>query len=308
MKFAAFTVSTPDYTPEEIVLKLKEFGYDGVEWRVLDQEPNPKATRTNGFWTNNKATLPLTGFAEHAAAYRKLADDAGLAIPSLGTYVSASEPEAVGEIMQAAASIGVTQLRVRVPEYDVRTPYQPLFDETRKHYWEIAQLAEKHGVKALLELHHKTIVTSASAARLFFDGFDPKHVGVIHDAGNLVFEGFEPYRMAFEILGPYLAYVHLKDAKWTPLKYTPDGGVDWLAIWAPVAKGSANIRALITALHDIGYDGWVTFEDFSLDFPIDERLQRNLSYVKNVLAELTASDATADDATPETPETPAASS
>ena len=36
MKYAIFTASTPEWTPEEAVTELKAAGYDGVEWRVTD--------------------------------------------------------------------------------------------------------------------------------------------------------------------------------------------------------------------------------------------------------------------------------
>ena len=38
-------------------------------------------------------------------------------------------------------------------------------------------------------------------------GLDPKHVGIIHDAGNMIIEGFENWRLGLEILGEYLAAV-----------------------------------------------------------------------------------------------------
>ena len=34
MKFSIFTVMAPAWSPEELVVKLRQFGYDGVEWRV----------------------------------------------------------------------------------------------------------------------------------------------------------------------------------------------------------------------------------------------------------------------------------
>lgn len=285
MKFAVFTVSTPDYTPEEAVGKIKEFGYDGVEWRVTDDTAEHKRP---GFWVGNKSTLPFSTFAEKASDYKKLADDAGLEIPSLGTYVTCDDLESVEQVMRGAASIGVPQLRVRVPNYDNSLAYKPLFDTAREQYKRVAELASKHQVKALVELHHRSICPSASSARLFLDGFDPEHVGVIHDAGNMVHEGFEAYRLGFETLGRLLAHVHIKNARWFPVKYQPDGGVEWKADWAPVSKGVANVRSLLEALDAVGYDKWIAFEDFSTDRPLDERLKTNLEYVSTLWAEVVA--------------------
>ena len=36
MKYGVFSVSMPEYNPEETLKILKELGYDGVEWRVTN--------------------------------------------------------------------------------------------------------------------------------------------------------------------------------------------------------------------------------------------------------------------------------
>ncbi len=291
MKFAVFTVSTPEYTPEEVVAKVKGFGYDGIEWRVTDEEPNPRGT---GFWAGNKSTLPFSTIEQRAPEYKKLTEDAGLGMPSLGTYVACDDLESVESVMKAAATMGVPMLRVRVPNYGNSFSYKSLFDASREHYKRVAELSGKHKVKALVELHHRSICPSASSARLFLDGFDPTEVGVIHDAGNMVFEGFEAYRLGFETLGPLLAHVHIKNARWFPVRYLPDGGVEWKADWAPVSKGVADLRTLFEALEAIDYDKWIAFEDFSTDRPLDDRLKTNLEYVTTVWAEVIAASANDD--------------
>lgn len=283
MKIAVFTVSTPDYTPDEVVGKLKEFGYDGIEWRVVDQ---PISGGPHGFWQNNLCTLPLSSLVEHAAGYAKLAAGAGLETPAIASYVKCDDPEQAELAMRGAAAMGVPKLRIQVPNYDPATPFKPLWDTAREQYKTIAALAAKHNVKALVETHHRSICPSASAARLFLDGFDPAHAGVIHDAGNMVYEGYEAYRMGLELLGPYLAHVHVKNARWFPKKYLPDGTLEWMCDAAPVRVGVADIRALCRALAAVGYDEWITLEDFSTDHPLDQRLQTNAEYLRAILAEV----------------------
>ena len=286
MKFAVFTVSTPDYSPADVVARIKQAGYDGIEWRVSDEAPDPRGT---GFWAGNKSTLPLSTFAQRAQDYKRLSDNAGLEMPSLGSYVSCDDLASVEYIMKAAGSIGVPMLRVRVPNYDNSLSYKSLFDSSREKYKRVAELAGRYNVKALVELHHRTICPSASSARLFLDGFNPAEVGVIHDAGNMVFEGFEAYRLGFETLGSFLAHVHIKNARWFPVRYLPDGGVEWKADFAPVSKGVADLRELMRSLEAIGYDDWIAFEDFSTDRPLDDRLTSNLDYVTTLWAEAIAS-------------------
>lgn len=279
MKYAIFTVSIPDYTLEEAVREVKDAGYDGIEWRVIDQDP---ASTAKGFWAANKATLPFSTLAERAADYRKLTDGAGLETPSIGTYVSCADLTVVESAMTGAKALGVPQLRVQVPKYDGQAPFKPIWDTAREQYKDVAELAKKHGLKALLELHHRTITPSASSARLFLDGLDPDHIGVIHDSGNMVHEGYETHRMSLEMLGPYLAHVHVKNARWFPKVQDADGTMVWMCDWAPVHRGIIDMRALFKALRQVGYDGWVGLEDFSTDRPLADRLRENLTYLRNV--------------------------
>jgi sugar phosphate isomerase/epimerase len=288
MKYAVFTVSIPDYTPEVALAQVKGAGYDGIEWRVIDQDPD---AATAGFWSKNLATLPFSTFEQDAPAWRAMTAEAGLEMPGIGTYVSCDELEAVESAMRGATALGVGQLRVRVPNYDGLAPFRPLWDTAKEQYKDVAALAKKHEVKALLELHHRSIVPSASAARLFLGDLDPAHAGVIHDAGNMVHEGFETYRLSLEMLGPYLAHVHVKNARWFPEKYNEDKSVEWKCDWAPVRKGIVNMRDLFRALHAVGYDRWVGLEDFSSERPLADRLTENLEYLKGIEAEVLAESA-----------------
>jgi sugar phosphate isomerase/epimerase len=290
MKYAVFTVSTPTMTPEEVASTLGELGYDGVEWRVVDEAPNPPGM---GFWHGNKSTIPLTGFADHVERLKRLAGDNGLQMPVLGTYVRSNEAwDDIEKAVTAAATLGVPMLRVNVPAYDGSVPFRPVWEQARKDYRKVAELAGRHNVRALIEIHHGTICPSASLTRQFLDGMDPAHVGAIHDAGNMVHEGFEQYRMGFELLGEYLAHVHIKNARWFPVKYLQDKTVVWKCDWTAVHKGSADLRALVATLRDIGYDGWLSFEDFSTERPLEDRLRENLAFMKGIVAQAATAEAT----------------
>lgn len=283
MKFAVFTVSIPDYTPEEAVTKIKESGYDGVEWRVIDQDPGHAG---GGFWSANKATIPLTSLETEAPRVRKLTEDADLEMPSIGTYVSCEDLAETDAAMRGAKTLGVPKLRVRVPNYNGTDPFMPIWERAREQYKGVAELAARNDIQALIELHHRSITPSASSARLFLEGLDPAHVGVIHDAGNMVHEGYETHRLSLEMLGPYLSHVHVKNARWFPVKYLKDRTVEWKCDWAPIHKGIIDIRALFRALTAVGYDGWIGLEDFSTERPLDDRLRENLAYLKAIVEEI----------------------
>ena len=123
----------------------------------------------------------------------------------------------------------------------------------------VETLSRQMGVKALIEMHHGTIAASASAALRLVERFDPARIGVIHDCGNMVYEGHEDYRRGLELLGPYLGHVHVKNAAFD----RPAGGGVWQPRWAPLRDGVVDFPALFAALNSVGYDGWIVVEDFS---------------------------------------------
>ena len=281
MKYAVFTVCLPEYTPEEACTVVAELGYDGVEWRVVDQQPS--ADGAPGFWAGNRCTWPLATLEQDASRICGLTEEAGLAMPALGTYTVCDDLAAVERAMRGAALLGVPQLRINVPKYDGSASYFPLRERSRAQYRDVAELARVHGLRALIEIHHASLIPSASAAAAFLDGFDPRHVGAIHDAGNMVYEGHEQYRLGLEVLGPYLAHVHLKNARWRQTGRRTDGSAEWRAEFAPLPEGVVDFPALFRALRQVGYDGWVSIEDFSNEQPLRNRLRDNLAYLRRVL-------------------------
>jgi sugar phosphate isomerase/epimerase len=286
MRFAVFSVGLPDHSPAEAVALLRDLGYDGVEWRVVDQQPS--ADGRPGFWRGNRCTWPLATLIEDAPRIRALTDGAGLAMPVLGTYVTCHDLAAVERAMRGAQALGVARLRVNAGGYDGTKGYLALRAESLARYREVEALARSFGVRALVELHHRSLLPSASAAAAFLSELDPQHVGVIHDAGNMVYEGFEQYRLGLETLGPYLAHVHLKNARWRAAGQRADGSTAWQAEAAPIAAGIVDIAALVRALRHVGYDGWVSFEDFSMEQPVADRLRANLAYVRRLVEAVTA--------------------
>lgn len=280
MKFAVFTCALPEWTPEEAVTNLSTQGWDGIEWRVFDQEAG---TGTPGFWVGNRCTLPAATFEQDAPRIRELTEAAGLGMPSIGTYARCDEPEAVEALMRGAVALGVTQMRVQVgrPGPD---GYRATFEQRRKDYAAISELSRTYGVKALVELHHQTLTSSASAAVRLLDGLDPDTVGVIHDVGNMLREGYEHLPWSLEILGPYLAHVHVKNGTPVATAATDADRTDWAWGWAPMRHGVADYPELFAALAAFGYDGWVSVEDFSTDVPIAERVTDNLAYLRELTA------------------------
>ncbi|MGO4857169.1 sugar phosphate isomerase/epimerase family protein [Arthrobacter sp. 2MCAF14] len=290
MKFSVFTASTPEWSPQEAATKLAAQGWDGIEWRVTDQAEAAEP----GFWAGNRATWPMTGLEDSIPEIARLTADAGLEFSGLGGYARCDNHDDVDRVLAATAALGAKQVRVNVlplgnsnigGQEPTGLPYPELFAATREHYEWVASRAAHHGVKALVELHHGTVTASASSARRLLEGLDPQHVGVIHDLGNLLIEGWESPLPALQLLGPYLAHVHVKNARWVRIDSKDESGAAvWVNEWAPLAEGQASVLAYFRALAEVGYDSWVTLEDFSTELPLEERTASNLAYVRKAAA------------------------
>lgn len=281
MRFSVFTASTPDWDPATAARVLAGQGWDGIEWRITDQADAP----VPGFWAGNRATWPLTGLEERLPEIVRITRDAGLDFSGIGGYVPAGDRPNVARLLAATAALGAGRVRVTMPAIG-SDDYRTLFDAARRDLAWASGEAARHGVTVLVELHHRTIVASASAAIRLVDGLDPGHVGVIHDIGNLVIEGQEDALAAFQMLGPYLAHVHVKNVAWRPTGHTADGATTWTAGWATLRAGQVDVAGYFAALAAHGYDGWVTCEDFSTELPLAERTRDNLAYLHGIRARI----------------------
>jgi sugar phosphate isomerase/epimerase len=212
LRVAVFTVQTYDLTPEEAATELQRLGYDGAEWRVtalpkeMPGDPN--------FWNANICTFEIDDIGNQAARMRELSDTHNLAIPTLGTYLDCTKLDQVEACLAAAKAIDVPMLRVGLPGWRGEASYPAAFEDAQ-HKWDpVVELARSYGIRVLAELHHGGLTLSGATAARFLSRWDPEHVGAIYDPGNMIHEGWERPELSAGILGPYLAHVHVKNARW----------------------------------------------------------------------------------------------
>ena len=280
-KLSVFTVMLPEWTPEEAAPALQRHGYDGVEWRVKDPATARIDAGRPAFWADNRCTLPLSD--EGAQRARAAADSAGLAIPSLGTYIDVGDLDSVERAMRFAQTCGTRNIRVhpgRWPDPDGLS-YLDSFARATRFLGDCQELARQHQVRALIETHQNSITSSASLTHRLVAPFDPEFIAVLHDAGNMVREGYEAYDLGLQLLAPWLAHVHIKNARHFP----PDSGSGlWQPRWSPLEDGAVDWNALFTALNRVGYSGWLGIEDFSAIRPPEQALSYNLNFLRAAIA------------------------
>jgi len=280
MKHAVFSLILPEFSFAEQVGLLRELGYDGIEIRVCDVGPE-HANKPFSNWGNHKDPVGPTNIAARASELRRIADDAGIAIPALAPYTRVTDPEAFKPLAEAAHALGAGVVRVTAPGYDPKTGFEASFEASIAGLEAIEGIARDAGIRAAIEIHHGTIASSASGVRRILEGFDPEAVGAIVDPGNMIHEGFENWRLGLDILGPYLAHVHVKNAMWVLAEKPRGGPFVWEARWSRLREGAGNWKTLMDALQAVGYDSWLSLEDFS-DLAPREKLADDLAYLKSL--------------------------
>ena len=243
MKLAFSTLGCPGWELEAIVASARKLGYDGVELRAVG------------------GSLDLLGRAEFAPAQlgttRSLFEDAGVEICCVDTSCVFHSPEALERANQVRIAIAHAEVAsklgaplIRVFPDKIQSGAQR--DETRD--WIAASLREiaermPNDVNVGLETHGDfaradyavEIVTLANHPR----------VKLIWDVANSVAAGDE-IAQAAQVVQPYLAHVHLRDAK-------PVAGSEH---WLPVLAGTGRVSFVdaLAAIKELNYDGFVSFE------------------------------------------------
>ena len=283
MKYSVFTVMTPSWQPEELAQRLAAAGYDGVEWRVqkaLTQAPDPIPPRDLWYWAYNRATLEVDDIEREAARAAQICRTNGLEMLSLASYLTPGEFEKIERVLQAAKATGTRMIRLFPYSYREGEPYVERFNQARSQMRTVCELAKGYGVEVNLEIHMDTIIPSASAAYRLVEGLDPDWVGFVYDAGNMTREGYERYSLGLQLLGPYVHHVHIKDG--CLARTEKDGHVAYTPEWSRIGQGAVRFDALRDALRQIGYDRYLSFEDFTCVQSDEEKLTDNLAFIRSV--------------------------
>jgi sugar phosphate isomerase/epimerase len=243
MKLAFSTLGCPHWELRQIIAAAQSLGYDGVELRAVG------------------GSLDLLGRAEFSPAQlattRAYFAAAGIAICCLDTscvFHSPDPSERADQVKIAlahgnlAAKLGAPLIRV----FPDKIQSGAGREETRD--WIAASLREiaagvPDDVNVGLETHGD--FARADYAAEIVTIADHPRVKLIWDVANSLAAGDE-IQHAARIVQPYLAHVHLRDAK-------PVAGSEH---WLPVLAGAGRVSfgEAVKALRELNYDGFISFE------------------------------------------------
>jgi len=282
MRYSLTTVALSHLSMEETVDFAANLGYEGLELRVR-RIPEAALGHPYSFWGNHKNDLNPDNFPELASRIKRLCDDRGLAIPVLASNASANDLDDLKRLAEGAARCGCPLVRVQAPRrYNGTVSYHELYAEAVESFGRAIEVLAPHRVRALLEIHGGTITISAGLAYRFVSNFAPDQIGVIYDTQNMVREGYEGTRLGLDVLGPYLAHVHIGGHAPAPGVREADGTLRWNWAATELADGLLATPDLLAELKRVGYDRFITVEDLRPEPDADTKFRAAIDYLRQL--------------------------
>lgn len=284
MKYSATTVALPMMTMTEQAAFLSRLGYDGLELRVrrVSDEQRFKAEPSN--WGYHVNDVTPENFCEKAAEIRTILGDHGLALAGLATNVACTDLEQVKRVLEGAVEAGAPFMRVGASsgfKADGTNNYWEIYGETVAGYARVREILRGSGVKMVLEIHGNTIHPSASLAYRIVSHFDPAEVGVIYDPQNMVKDGYETPALALQLLGPYVAHLHVGAHRPIQGEQDAKGTTVWKWEACRMGEGLYPFPILIRQLQKMNYGHFISVEDFG-PAPAETKLGTAIEYLRSL--------------------------
>lgn len=263
MKLSLTSVMLPRWDLETTFAKLAAHGYEGIELRCRYNPEDPDAEPSN--WGRHLTDVSPDNIADKAAQIRDLSQQTGVRVCALAPNFTCDQTEIIDKIFNGALAIDPDNpplIRIGAQRHDRSRPYLPQFLDARTGFAHLVERARDCGIKIIYEIHVGTIAVSASRAIELLNNFDPNHIGAIFDVPNMIRVGLEDSKMGLELLGPYLAHVHIGNA--TPVQTQRDatGSMHWQWDFCDLREGMADIPQIVQDLKDVGYQGYISLEEF----------------------------------------------
>lgn len=202
-----------------------------------------------------------------ARELRAVCDDLGLVIPSMrgGLVPWATIPsddsaeraralEHTRRALESLAEMGGKVLLVVPGERMAGVDYQTHWKRVVEFGHAAGELARGFGIRIGFENVEARFPVSELEWCSLIDETGSEHIGMYLDVGNVVWLGFGYPEQWIRTLGPRIVQVHFKDAVYRLLGATLHAEV------RQVLDGEVNWPAVMAALRDVSYAGWISVE------------------------------------------------
>ncbi len=240
MKFAFSTLACPNWSFEEIIATAKDFGFDGIELRGIQQEifvPKTKPFQPEA--------LPET---------KKRLKALNLSIPMLASecvLASATEEtlEDIKAYIQLAKAAEVPYVRVLAEPYANPSPeLKTDLQRVKELLIDLGAEAKANQVKLLVETNG--VLADSKVMAGFMESIAGEGLGVLWDVHHPFRYFNEDITETYERLKPYICYLHTKDS-------VLEGGQ---LVYKLMGQGDIPNEKLIELLCGEGYEGYISLE------------------------------------------------
>ena len=169
---------------------------------------------------------------------------------------------AIASMAEAGADAAVLAASGSDDSYETS---EELVDDEWRHLGvaleEAAEVCSRHGLTASLHPHLGTVVESPEQIER---AMAESTVPLCLDTGHVLAGGGDPVQIALDY-ADRVAHVHLKDVDAALAARVRRGESSYhravtAGLYRPLGEGDIDLRAVITALEDAGYDGWYVLE------------------------------------------------
>ena len=197
---------------------------------------------------------------EEAEALQKMLSDRGMHVSSVGSPIGkigitedfAPHFEVFKNVVALCKVFGTKNIRM-FSFYVPQGQADAYADEVMRRLDRLAEYAARQGVVLLHENEKAIYGDVAVRCKAILERFSGPHFRAVFDFANFVQCGQDTLE-AYELLKPYIAYIHIKDALFDGGRVTPAG-------W-----GQGNVKAILADLKAAGYQGYLSLEPHLTDF------------------------------------------
>ena len=147
--------------------------------------------------------------------------------------------------------------------------YGPYKNEVMDRLGKMADYAKFSDIILLHENEKEIYGDMASRCLEIMETFYGDHFKAVFDFANFV-QCRQDTLEAYEMLKPYVVYIHIKDALWSDASVVPAG------------TGDGHVEEILRKLKDAGYKGFLSLEPHLSDFSGFSALEQNASQKKKL--------------------------
>lgn len=277
MKLGFVSAILDGYSYEEMMATAKEIGYQCVEVACW---PEAKAERRYAGVShiNCEKVIEDDSYTQHVLAVAK---DNGVEISSLAFYPNTLDPDQkkrhdnvdhLKNVIRASHKLGINMVTTFIGRDQHRNFEDNLL--IVKEVWpEILNLAKELGVKVAIENcpmlfgpdqwpGGQNLMTTPHNWRKIFEILDYDNLGINYDPSHFVWQMIDYVEPVYEFKDR-IFHVHFKDLKVIKSKLNQVGilayPLDFMAPKLP-GLGDVNFSRFVSALTDIGYNGYACVE------------------------------------------------